>query len=69
MDLKSFVAKPRTVVSFFGDSPSLEGISLLEISLERDGPTLRLRFDLHDLSLIVPSAAILKALWLLEPAT
>lgn len=47
MSWNDLVSNPQGLrVIFQGDPPPLVGVSLHEVSVDRDGPSLRLRFDL-----------------------
>ena len=42
------ISNPELVRAYYSFDPKLDGISLHEISVNRDGPTLTIRFDLTD---------------------
>ena len=48
MNLKQTVTNPEAIERVFGDSPSLENVSIHEIGLHRDGPRVTLRFDVPE---------------------
>jgi Immunity protein 50 len=48
-DWTQLLVDPRAVRAIFGETcPSLDGVELHEVVLDRDGPTVSLRFDLRD---------------------
>ena len=48
-DWADFLLNPTPLRSIFGDiSPSLKGVDLHEIVVDRDGPRVSLRFDLKN---------------------
>ena len=49
MELNDIVMNPEHVRAFYPDGPRLQEIVLHEIGFHRDGPIIRLRFDLQDL--------------------
>jgi hypothetical protein len=47
MSWADFLENPEYLASFFDNNEGLEKLSLFEASLDRDGPTLRLRANLN----------------------
>ena len=46
MKLQTRIENPKSLISLYGEVPLLNGISLHELRIHRDGPTLRIRFDM-----------------------
>jgi len=45
MSLQKTIENPEMLAAFYSEFPRLERVTLHEVAIYRDGPTLRLRFD------------------------